>query len=197
LRAVIFDRYGPPEVLRVAEVERPTPKPDELLIRVHATTATRSDCGRRSAEYFVGRLFTGFFRPRTGTIGIEFAGEVERVGDDVSQFAVGAHVFGIAGATNAEYICVKESAEVATMLDGMTFEEAAAAPDGALSAMSLLRGRLDKGDRILVYGASGSIGVGAVQIAKHFGAHVTAVCNTPNIDVMRNPRRRRVVLTVS
>jgi len=185
LRAVTFNRYGPPEVLRVADIERPTPETDEVLIRVHATTATRSDCGRRSAEYFVGRFFTGIFRPRKGTIGIEFAGEVETVGDAVSQFAVGDRLFGIAGATNAEYVCVKESAKVAAIPNGISFQEAAAAPDGALSAMSLLRGRVERGDRVLIYGASGSIGVGAVQIAKHFHAHVTAVCNTKNIDLMR------------
>jgi NADPH:quinone reductase-like Zn-dependent oxidoreductase len=139
VRAVTFDRYGPPEVLRLAEVERPAPADDEVLVRVHATTATRSDCGLRSAEYLVARLFTGVLRPRRGRIGLEFAGEVESIGAAVSELAVGDRVFGIGSGTNAEYVCVSAADAIARIPSGLTFEEAAGIADGGLSAMSLLR----------------------------------------------------------
>jgi NADPH:quinone reductase-like Zn-dependent oxidoreductase len=187
MRAVVFDRYGPPEVLRLADVERPEPKDDEVLVRVHATTATRSDCGLRSAEYFIARFFTGMFRPKRGRVGIEFAGEVESVGDAVSELAAGDRVFGIGSGTNAEYVCVREDGVIARIPLGLTLEEAAGMADGGLSGISLLRSAgVRKGQRIVVYGASGSIGVGSVQVAKHLGAHVTAVCNTKNLDLMRS-----------
>ena len=186
MKAVVFDRYGPPDVLRLEEIEQPVPKDDEVLVRVRATTATRSDCGLRGAEYFVGRLFTGIFRPKRGTIGLEFAGEVEAVGDTVTEFAIGDRLFGICSGGNAEYVCVPESGVIALIPQGMTFEEAAAVADGALSAMSLLRTHVEKGNRVLVYGASGSIGVGGVQVARDLGAHVTAVCNTKTVDLMRS-----------
>jgi NADPH:quinone reductase-like Zn-dependent oxidoreductase len=187
VRAVIFDRYGPPEVLRLADVERPLPKDAELLVRVHAATATRRDCGLRSAEYFVGRFFTGILRPKRGTVGLEFAGEVESVGEAVTEFAAGDRIFGICASGNAEYVCVREPGVIARIPHGMTFEEAAGVADGGLSAISLLRSAgVQKGQRIVVYGASGSIGVGSVQVAKHLGAHVTAVCNTKNVDLVRS-----------
>jgi NADPH:quinone reductase-like Zn-dependent oxidoreductase len=187
MRAVVHHRYGPPEVLRIADVERPIPKQDEVLVRVRATTATRSDAGFRSAEYFVTRFFTGLFRPKRGRVGIELAGEVEAVGAAVTGFTAGEHVFGIGSGTNAEYVCVREAGVIAHIAAGMAFEEAAAVADGGLSAISLLRSAdLEKGQRIVVYGASGSIGVGGVQVAKHLGAHVTAVCNTKNLELVRS-----------
>ena len=187
MRAVRFDRYGPPDVLRLAEIEQPVPKHDEVLVRVRATTACRSDAGRRSSEYFIGRFFNGFFRPKSGTIGMEFAGEVESAGVTVTELAAGDRVFGIGSGTNAEYVCVREAGAIARIPDGMTFEEAAGIADGGLSAISLLRSAdLEKGQRILVYGASGSIGIGAVQVAKHLGAHVTAVGSTKSLDVLRS-----------
>jgi NADPH:quinone reductase-like Zn-dependent oxidoreductase len=159
---VRFDRYGPPEVLRVADVARPVPKEDEVLVRVHATTSSRSDSGRRSMEYFIGRFFTGFFRPKEGHIGMEFAGEVDSVGAAVTGHAPGDRVFGIAAGTNAEYVCVRETGVVTGIPDGTTFEDAACVADGGLSAISLLRtAGLEPSQRILVYGASGSIGIGA------------------------------------
>jgi NADPH:quinone reductase-like Zn-dependent oxidoreductase len=183
MRAVTFARYGPPDVLRIEEVARPVPKQDEVLVHVHATTATRTDCGLRGAEYVVARVFTGLFRPRRNTVGIEFGGEVEAVGAAVSELSVGDRVFGIGSGSNAEYVCVREQGVIARIPDGMTDEEAAAAPDGALSAMSLLKPHVQKGSRVLVYGASGSIGVGGVQVAKHLGAYVSAVCNTKNLEL--------------
>ncbi|MEX2210531.1 MAG: zinc-binding dehydrogenase [Gaiellaceae bacterium] len=187
MRAVVHDRYGPPDVLRLDEVERPVPEEDEVLVRVHATTATRTDCGLRSAEYFITRFFTGLFRPKRRFVGIELAGVVEAAGAAVTEFAVDDRVFGIRSGANADYVCVAESGVLAHMPDGMSFEEAAAVADGAISAMSLLRSAgLRTGHRILVYGASGSIGTGTVQVAKHLGAHVTAVCNTKNVELVRS-----------
>jgi NADPH:quinone reductase-like Zn-dependent oxidoreductase len=187
VKAVVFDRYGPPDVLRVEEVETPVPKEDELLVRVHATTVTRTDTGFRSAEYFVSRFFTGIRRPRPNKriLGSEFAGEVEAIGAAVAEFNVGDRVFGLRSGAHAEYVCVRENGVVTRMPAGMTFEEAAAVADGALTALSgLKKVGLGPGRSILVYGASGSIGTASVQLAKYFAAHVTAVCNTQNVELM-------------
>ena len=187
MRAVVSDRYGPPDVQRLAEIEEPVPAADELLVRVHATTVNRTDCGLRAAWPFFIRVFTGLLRPKRTILGMEFAGEVEAVGTAVSEFAPGDHVFGVKGAgAHAELVCVRENAAVAHKPAGMTFEQAAAVCDGACSALSCLRGEdLGKGRAVLVYGGSGSIGSAAVQLVHHFGAHVTAVCNTKNIELMR------------
>ena len=189
MRAVVHDRYGPPEVLRLEDVERPGAKKDEVLVRIHATTVNRTDTGFRSAEFLVARFFTGLLRPRRKILGSEFAGEVEAVGAAVTEFAVGDRVFGVnaKGGAHAEFISVPESAPLAHMPAGVTFEEAAAVCDGALLALWVLR-RTDvrKGQKILVYGASGSIGTAAVQLAKYFDARVTAVCNTKNVELVRS-----------
>jgi NADPH:quinone reductase-like Zn-dependent oxidoreductase len=185
MRAVVHDRYGPPEVLRLAEVERPVPTDDEVLVRVHATTVNRSDTGLRSAEYFITRFFTGVLRPKRRIMGMEFAGLVEAVGANVTEFAAGDRVFGVGTGANAQFLCVRESGALAEMPAGATFEEAAAVCDGAILALGFLRrANLRRGQTILVYGASGSIGTAAVQLARHFGAHVTAVCNTKNVDLV-------------
>jgi NADPH:quinone reductase-like Zn-dependent oxidoreductase len=190
MRAVVHDRYGPPDVLRLDEVERPVPKDDEILVKIHATTVNRTDCHLRAADPFLWRFFGGGFRrPAHRILGTELAGEVEEVGAAVTEFAVGDHVFGVYGkfGTHAEFICVPESGRIAHKPTGMSFEEAAAVCDGALGAlMALRRVNLRKGQRILVYGASGSVGTAAVQLARHFGAHVTAVCNTKNVELVRS-----------
>jgi NADPH:quinone reductase-like Zn-dependent oxidoreductase len=187
VKAVVHDRYGPPEVLRVAEVERPAPKDDEVLVKVHASTVTRTDTGFRSSEYFFTRVFTGLLRPKRKIPGLELAGVVEAVGAAVTEFQVGDEVFGIRGGANAEYICVRESGVLAHKPAAMTFEEAAAVCDGALVARTCLRrADLRKGRAIVVYGASGSIGTAAVQLAKHFEVDVTAVCNTKNVELVRS-----------
>ena len=187
MRAVVHDRYGPPDVLRVADVDRPTPAEDEVLVAVRATTVTRTDCGVRAAHPFFMRAFTGLIRPKRKIAGMELAGEVEAVGAAVEEFEVGDRVFGVKSGANAAYVCVRESGPIAHMPAAMTFEEAAAVPDGACTALSCLRsaGPL-KGRRIVVYGASGSIGTSAVQWARHLGAHVTAVCNTKNVELVRS-----------
>jgi NADPH:quinone reductase-like Zn-dependent oxidoreductase len=187
VRAVVHDRYGPPEVLRIEEVERPVPKEDEVLVKVHATTVTRTDCGFRAAKPFFARVFTGLRRPKRRNPGMELAGVVEAVGAAVTEFEVGDEVFGIRGGANAEYICVREGGVLAHKPAGMTFEEAAAVCDGALLARTCLRpADLRKGRSIVVYGASGSIGTAAVQLAKHLEADVTAVCNTENVELVRS-----------
>jgi NADPH:quinone reductase-like Zn-dependent oxidoreductase len=187
MRAVVHDNYGPPDVLRLEEVQRPVPKEDEVLVRVHATTVTRTDCGLRAADPFFTRAITGLRRPKRRTPGLELAGVVESVGTAVTEFKVGDEVFGIRGGANAEYVCVRESGALAHKPAGMSFEEAAAVCDGACSALSCLRNAdLGNGRSIVVYGATGSIGTAAVQVAKHFGAHVTAVCNTTNVELVRS-----------
>src|ERR687897_456624 len=188
MRAVVHERYGSPDVLRLVEVESPVPGADEVLIKVHATTVTRTDCGLRSAEVFISRVATGLLRPRRKILGMELAGEVKGVGAAVTEFRVGDQVFGVTGfGAHAEYVCMPESAPLAHKPAGMTFDEAAAVCDGACIALSCLKNAdLRKGRTILIYGASGSVGTAAVQLAKHFGAHVTAVCNTKNVELVRS-----------
>ena len=188
MRAVLHERYGPPEVLRVAEVERPTPGEDEVLVRVRASSVTRSDCGLRDpSDYFFARLFMGLLRPKRTIAGMEFAGVVEDVGAGVTQFAAGDEVFGIKGGANAEYVCVPETGPIARKPSGLGFEEAAGVVDGGLSALTLLPalGPIE-GRHIVVYGAGGSIGTASVQVAKHLGARVTAVCGPEQVELMRS-----------
>ena len=188
MRAVVFDRYGPPEVLRVEEIERPEPKDDEVLVEVRATTVNRSDCGFRAAEPFFARFFTGVLRPKYRTPGMELAGVVVAVGSAVTEFAVGDEVFGLRGnSANAEYVCVRERGALAHKPAAMSFDEAAAVSDGACIALACLQ-KADplEGKRIVVYGASGSIGTAAVQLAKALDAHVTAVCATTSVELVRS-----------
>jgi NADPH:quinone reductase-like Zn-dependent oxidoreductase len=189
MRAVVYHRYGPPEVLGIEEVPRPVPADDEVLVRVHATTVNRTDCGFRRPEPVIVRFFSGLLRPKRAILGTELAGEVEAVGAAVREFAVGDRVFGVnAGrfGTHAEYVCVREQAPLTKMPDTVGFEEAAAVCDGATIALSCLRSAEPLAGRdILVYGASGSIGTAAVQLASHLGAHVTAVCTGKNLELVR------------
>lgn len=196
MRAVVHDRYGPPEVLRIEEVERPVPTDDELLVAVRATTVNRTDCGWRRPHPFFTRFFTGLRRPRQRILGSDFAGEVAAVGSAVKAFAVGDRVFGATAGfrANAEFLCVRESGKVAHMPAGLTFEEAASLCEGAFYALNCLRGaKLREGQRIVVYGASGAIGTAAVQLAKHLGADVTAVCDTRNVELVRSLGPDRVL----
>jgi len=187
MRAVVAERYGPPDVLHVRDVERPIPKKGEVRVNVHASSVTRSDCGFRSAKPFISRFFTGLRRPRRTVVGTEFAGVVETVGADVTGFSVGDEVFGFRGGSNAEFVCVPEGDAIAHKPVGMTFEEAAATSDGAsISRACLKKVDLREGKRILVYGATGAIGTAAVQLAKATGAHVTAVGNTENLELVRS-----------
>ena len=187
MKAVVHDRYGPPEVLRVEEVDRPVPKAGEVLVKVHATSVTRSDCGQRAADPFFSRAWTGLRRPKQRIVGTEFAGVVEEVGSDVTEFEVGDEVFGARSGSNAEYVCVREQGAIAHKPASLSFEDAAGVSDGVVIAHACLRpADLRKGQSILVYGASGAIGTAAVQLAKHYGADVTAVCNTKNVELVRS-----------
>ena len=190
MKAVVQDRYGPPEVLRVEDVERPVPKDDEILIRVRASTVTQTDTHARRPDPFLWRLAFGLRRPRTRTLGVELAGEVESVGAAVRTFKIGDEVFGRPSSSfgaHAEYICVNERAALALKPVGMSFDEAAAVCDGASQALDTLRkADVGPGHRIVVYGASGSLGTAAVQLGKHFGAHITAVCGTDHVELVRS-----------
>jgi NADPH:quinone reductase-like Zn-dependent oxidoreductase len=196
MRAVVHDRYGPPEVLRVDEVERPVPKEDEVLVKVQASTVTRGDTmGVRSVEYRFTRLFTGIRRPRRPSLGTEFAGHVEAVGAAVTELRVGDEVFGVKDGANAEYVTVRESGVVAPKPTGLTYEESAAVPDGSLLALTCLRPAYPlRGKSVLVYGAAGSVGTAAVQLlVHHFEAEVTGVCDTKDVEVVRSLGARDVL----
>jgi NADPH:quinone reductase-like Zn-dependent oxidoreductase len=196
MKAIVYDRYGPPEVLHIEEVERPTPGDDELLVRVRATTVNRLDCHTREANRSNGvvvsgisRLVSGVRRPRKPILGTEFAGEVFAAGRSVTRFRVGERVFGNTDfrfGSHAEFTRVRETGLVATIPTGNGFREASAATDGALNALWCLRlaGPLE-GRRVLVYGASGAIGTAAVQVAKVLGAEVTAVCGLDGVEVVK------------
>jgi NADPH:quinone reductase-like Zn-dependent oxidoreductase len=189
MRAVVHERYGPPDVLRVDDVEQPVPKADEVLVGVQASSVTRSDAmGVRSVEYRFSRLATGIRRPRRTTFGMEFAGRVEEVGAAVTEFRVGDEVFGMRSGAGAEYVAVPESRVIAPKPASLTFEEAAAIPDGSLLALTCLTSVLPlAGKRVLVYGAGGSIGTAAVQLlAHHFEADVTGVCDTKAVELVRS-----------
>src|SRR5437867_6317644 len=204
MRAVVYDRYGPPDVLRLEEVERPAPKEDEVLVRVRAVAVTRADCATREANRrsgvavsLISRFISGIRRPKQRILGTEFAGDVEAIGAAVEEFGVGDQVFGTSGfrfGAYAEFICMRESARIAHKPRDMSFEEAAAVCDGGLNALWCLRGSaLRKGQTILIYGASGAIGTAAVQLAKYFEADVTAVCSTKNLEIARSLGADRVI----
>jgi NADPH:quinone reductase-like Zn-dependent oxidoreductase len=186
MRAVVYDRYGPPEVLRVDDVDQPTLGADEILVRVRATTVNRTDCGWRAASPFFVRVFLGLRRPKQRVLGMEFAGVVESVGSAVTGFSVGDEVFGVKSfGAHAELTRIRANAALAHKPANLTFEEAAPLCDGACIALSCLKHAYPlEGKRVVVYGASGSVGTAAVQLARHLGAHVTAVCNTKNVDLV-------------
>jgi NADPH:quinone reductase-like Zn-dependent oxidoreductase len=190
MRAVVFDKYGPPDVLRLEDVERPVPKDDEVRVGVHATTVSRTDCALRAGEPFISRFVTGLRRPKRRILGSDLAGEVDAVGATVTEFEVGDRVFGINPwkfGAHAEFICMRANGALAHMPAGVSFEEAAAVCDGAILALNALRpADLQKGQVILIYGASGSIGTAGVQLARYSGANVTAVCGTKDVELVRS-----------
>jgi NADPH:quinone reductase-like Zn-dependent oxidoreductase len=186
MKAVVQDRYGPPEALRIGEIEKPTPRANEVLIRVRASTVTPSDCAFRKGDPFVTRFFAGLTAPKF-TPGVELVGEVAQVGKDVTTFREGDRVFGSSGpkfGAHAEYMCLAEDGVVEIVPVGVTDQEAVAIVDGPLTALPFLRdkGAIKSGQKVLVNGASGSVGAAAVQLAKYFGAHVTGVCSTANLE---------------
>jgi NADPH:quinone reductase-like Zn-dependent oxidoreductase len=188
MRAVVYDRYGPPDVLHLAQVPRPEPRDDEVLVRIHATTVNRTDAGLRSAELFISRLVTGLLRPKNPILGMEFSGVVDAIGPAVTEFKVGDQVFGgKSSGAHAEFLVIRENEPIAHKPAGMSFEEATAVFDGASLALACLRqAGAVKGRSVLVYGASGSVGTAGLQLARHFGASVTAVTSTRNLELVQS-----------
>ena len=210
MKAIVFTEYGPPEVLQLKEVEKPIPKADEVLIRIHATSVNFGDIAARNFGnishreffmplpfYLIGRLQFGFSKPKNTILGNEFAGEIEAVGKDVTSFKPGDQVFGYPGPQmrcNAEYRCLPEDGPLGLKPTNMSYEEAAVVPYGALMAIDLLR-KVDikHGQQVLINGASGGIGSGLLQLAKHFGAEVTGVCGTPRLGFVESLGADKVI----
>src|SRR5882762_2582575 len=202
MKAIVYERYGPPDVLELKELAKPTPKDNEVLIRTLATTVTSGDWRVRSLDMPVGfgliaRLVLGVSRPRQPILGSELAGKVESVGKDVNKFKVGDEVFAFTGARlgcHAEYKCMPEDGAVVLKPANLTFDEAAAMSSGGTTALDFFRrGKLQRGEKVLVNGASGGVGTAAVQLAKHFGAVVTGVCSTANVELVRSLGATQVI----
>jgi NADPH:quinone reductase-like Zn-dependent oxidoreductase len=201
MKAIVLDRYGPPDVLELRQIDQPTPKDNQVLVKVHATTVNRTDCGFRAGKPFFVRIFTGLIKPKGFVLGNEFAGDVEAVGSGVTSFEVGDRVFGYSGlqhgsrfGAHAEYLAIAEDGSLATMPANLTYEEAAASTEGSHYALSLIRkAKIRSGQDVLVNGTTGAIGSAAVQLLKHLGANVTAVCDTKNIELVKGLGADRVI----
>ncbi|MFB9275754.1 NAD(P)-dependent alcohol dehydrogenase [Cohnella cellulosilytica] len=198
MKAVVCTRYGSPDVLELQETEKPVPKSNEVRIRVRATSVGPSDCAFRKSDPVLIRFMYGFRKPKYPILGTELAGEVEAVGADVSGFKTGDHVFGLSAKTfgaYAEYKCLPEAAPLAVKPAAFTYEEAVAVCDGGLTALTFLRdkAKVGRGQKVLINGASGAVGIYAVQLAKHYGAEVTGVCSAGNAELVRAMGADRVV----
>ncbi len=190
MKAIVHTKYGPPEVAELKNIDKPIPNNNEVLIKVHATTVNRTDSALRSAEYFINRLFTGLFSPGNKILGNEFAGEIEAIGKDVSLFIIGDKVFGYDDkkfGAHAEYMTMAETEPLTTLPKNLSYNESAPICEGSHYALCDIRAaKVKSGDNVLVNGATGAIGSAAVQLLKHFGANITAVCDTKNMALVRS-----------
>jgi NADPH:quinone reductase-like Zn-dependent oxidoreductase len=197
MKAIVCKKYGSPDVLELKEVEKPIPKDNEVLIKIHATTVNRTDCAMLRAEPFISRFATGLFKPNKPIQGTEFAGKIEAVGKNVSSFKVGDMVFGFADnnfGSHAQYMTILEDKALTTIPKNMTYEQAAASTEGAFYAYNFInKVNLKSGQKVLVNGATGAIGSAAVQFLKYFGANITAVCNTKNIELVKSLGADKVI----
>jgi NADPH:quinone reductase-like Zn-dependent oxidoreductase len=197
MKAAVYTRYGSPEVVRLKNVEKPVPKDNEVLIKIHAATVNRTDCGFRSANYFISRFWSGLLRPKYPILGCEFAGIVESIGKNVTEFKPGDKVFGYNDSKfggHAEYIALPETDAITFIPANLDFYEAATMSEGAHYALNYVRAtKVCEGKNVLINGATGAIGSAAVQLMKHFGARITAVCNTRNVDLIKSLGADRVI----
>jgi NADPH:quinone reductase-like Zn-dependent oxidoreductase len=198
MKASIFSKYGSPDVLSIKEIEIPTPKDNEVLVRVYATTVNRTDWAILLGKPFISRVFTGLFKPRLPVTGTDFAGKIEAIGKNVTSFRVGDRVMGFGPMglkSHAQYLTIPETKIITTIPDNITYDQAAASLEGAIYALSsmIYNANPKAGQRVLVNGASGAIGSAAVQFLKYLGVHVTAVCNTKNLELVKSLGADRVI----
>ncbi len=197
MKASTYTEYGPPEVLQLREVATPVPKENEVLIRVHATTVNRTDCAMLRAKPFIMRFGTGLFKPKEPILGTDFAGTVESVANKVTMFKVGERVFGLSDSglhSHAQYMTISDDKGLATIPEKVTFEQAAASVEGAHYAYNMInKVDMKSGQKVLVNGATGAIGSAAVQLSKYYGAHVTAICSTNNLELVRSIGADKVI----